>query len=143
MLSGKTAGIFSVTFWNAKQGVIVGGDYTKESEAKNNVAVTWDGGRTWSLATGTVPAGYRSCVAFIPGKALPTLVTVGPSGSDYSTDGGRSWMRIGAYGFHSASFKSLSAGWAVGETGRVARYKLSLTQISSVAREADSYILNF
>ncbi|HYO91193.1 MAG TPA: hypothetical protein VEQ40_06135, partial [Pyrinomonadaceae bacterium] len=47
--SGKSAGIFSVIFWNSKQGVVVGGDYTKEREAKNNVAVTNDGGETWTL----------------------------------------------------------------------------------------------
>jgi photosystem II stability/assembly factor-like uncharacterized protein len=133
LMSGKSAGIFSVTFWDDKHGVIVGGDYTKENEAKNNVALTWDGGRTWSTNTGNAPAGYRSCVAYIPGKAVPRLVAVGPSGSDYSTDGGRSWMRFDAGGFHSASFKSPNAGWAVGETGRIARYRLVIRQISSAA----------
>jgi photosystem II stability/assembly factor-like uncharacterized protein len=123
IVSGKAAGIFSVTFWNAKQGVVVGGDYTLESESKNNVAVTSDGGRTWTLIKGTVPNGYRSCVVFIPGKNMPTLITVGPSGSDYSVDGGNNWARLGADGFHSTSFAGSSSGWAVGEAGRIAKYQ--------------------
>ncbi len=122
MVSGKSAGIFSVTFWNANQGVAVGGDYTKEQESTNNVAVTNDGGRTWALINGAVPNGYRSCVVSIPGPVTPTLIAVGPSGSDYSADGGKSWRSIGAEGFHSTSFKGLRSGWAVGEGGRVATY---------------------
>jgi photosystem II stability/assembly factor-like uncharacterized protein len=124
MSSGRSAGIFSVTFWNARQGVAVGGDYTKEREAKDNVAVTSDGGRTWSLIKGEGPDGYRSCVVFMPGSGKPKLVAVGPSGSDYSTDGGRSWMPLSVDGYHSASFASSLYGWAVGERGRVARYAI-------------------
>jgi hypothetical protein len=132
-VSGKTAGIFSITFWNALQGVAVGGDYTQEREAKNNVAVTSDGGRTWTLTGGTTtPNGYRSCVVFIPGTATPTLITVGPSGTDYSTDGGKSWKSIGTEGFHSTSFKGLSSGWAVGEDGRIAKYERGTSRASSL-----------
>ncbi|HKS30288.1 MAG TPA: hypothetical protein VJS44_20855 [Pyrinomonadaceae bacterium] len=120
---GKSAGVFSLTFWNARAGVAVGGDYTKEREAKDNVAVTNDGGRTWTLIKGKGPGGYRSCVAFLSGPKNPMLITVGPSGSEYSTDGGQSWTSIGTEGFHSASFASLY-GWAVGETGRVAHYSI-------------------
>ena len=123
IISGKSAGVFSVAFWNAKEGVIVGGDYTQEREAKQNAAVTTDGGQTWTLVSGAVPSGYRSCVAFIRGKTKLTLVAVGPSGSDYSTDGGRSWKSIGTDGFHAASFAGERAGWAVGEAGRIGRYR--------------------
>jgi photosystem II stability/assembly factor-like uncharacterized protein len=122
MTSGKAAGIFSLTFWNASQGVAVGGDYTKEQEAKDNVIVTSDGGRTWTLIKGAAPGGYRSCVIFLPGKGKPKLIAVGPSGSDYSTNGGKSWTSIGAEGFHSTSFASSNSGWAVGEGGRIAKY---------------------
>lgn len=127
MASGKAAGIFSITFWNARQGVAVGGDYTKEREAKDNVAVTSDGGRNWTLIKGALPGGYRSCVAFLPGRKKPMLIAVGPSGSDYSTDGGNSWMSISSDGFHSTSFASRNVGWAVGEAGRVAMYSNTRT----------------
>ena len=35
---GKAAGVFSLTFWSARNGIAVGGDYTKESDAAGNVA---------------------------------------------------------------------------------------------------------
>ncbi len=127
LVSGKSAGVFSITFWDARRGVVVGGDYTKEGETGNNVAVTTDGGRTWALIKGAGLSGYRSCVVFVPGtgsrKATPTLFAVGPTGSEYSTDGGNSWTSFGTGGYHSADFAGpKNAGWAVGERGVIAKY---------------------
>lgn len=126
VVSGKSAGIFSITFWDAQRGAVVGGDYTKENEAGNNVAVTADGGRTWGPVKGPGPNGYRSCVVFVPGtksRAAPVLFAVGPTGSEYSSDGGQTWTSIGTVGFHSADFAGpKNAGWAVGERGVIAKY---------------------
>jgi photosystem II stability/assembly factor-like uncharacterized protein len=121
---GKAAGIFSLLFSDGRHGVVVGGDYTKEREVGNNVAVTSDGGRTWRLVETNRPSGYRSRVALLPGNRGRSLVAVGPSGSDYSSNGGQSWRPLGPEGFHSVSFAPDSpiAGWAVGEGGRVAKY---------------------
>jgi len=117
----KGAGIFSIAFRDATHGVVVGGDYTKEGESKDNAAITKDGGRTWTMISNSRPNGYRSLVAYVPGARVSTLVTVGPSGSDYSTDHGESWRRMSAEGFHTASFAP-GAGWAAGENGRIAKY---------------------
>lgn len=123
LASGKTAGVFSVVFTDATRGVVVGGDYAQEKESKDNVALTRDGGRTWLRVRGARPGGYRSCVAYVPGgRRAHALVAVGPSGTDYSVDGGKSWRGLGVEGFHSASFKGTS-GWAVGEQGRVAKFE--------------------
>jgi photosystem II stability/assembly factor-like uncharacterized protein/pimeloyl-ACP methyl ester carboxylesterase len=125
LISGKTAGIFSVLFQDAKRGVIVGGDYTKERETGNNVAWTSDGGKSWRLADAAKrPNGYRSCVALAgDGKQL-SLIAVGPSGSDLSVSNGKSWRSLSTEGFHSVSFaRGSQAGWAVGENGRIAKYK--------------------
>ncbi|HEY0375547.1 MAG TPA: hypothetical protein VGC87_01165 [Pyrinomonadaceae bacterium] len=126
IVSGKNAGVFSITFWDASRGVVVGGDYTKEGEAGSNAAVTTDGGRTWAAIKGPGPNGYRSCVVFVPGtgaRGTPTLFAVGPNGSEYSTDGGQTWTSIGTGGYHSADFAGKkNAGWAVGERGVIAKY---------------------
>ncbi|MGH9942368.1 MAG: WD40/YVTN/BNR-like repeat-containing protein [Pyrinomonadaceae bacterium] len=123
MMSSKTAGIFSLTFRDARHGVAVGGDYAKEGEVGNNVAWTNDGGQTWRLAGTKRPNGYRSCVVSVPGSSHPRLIAVGPTGSDDSMSGGRSWRSLGVEGFHGASFaRSLGVGWAVGENGRIAVY---------------------
>jgi photosystem II stability/assembly factor-like uncharacterized protein len=122
LASGKTAGVFSIAFRDSSDGVAVGGDYAQEKESKENVALTRDGGRTWLPIEGTRPKGYRSCVSYLEGGGRNTLVAVGPSGTDYSTDGGKNWRILGDEGFHSASFAAAS-GWAVGEQGRVARFE--------------------
>jgi photosystem II stability/assembly factor-like uncharacterized protein len=121
-----SAGIFSIAFKDAKHGVVVGGDYRKEAEARDNVATTDDGGRTWTLAKGPLPGGFRSAVAYIPGASTATLVTVGPSGTDISSDAGASWKSLGAGGYHAFSVAPSNAdgavAWAVGEGGRIAKY---------------------
>jgi len=122
LASGKAAGIFSLTFFNARKGVAVGGDYTKERDAVGNVATTEDGGRAWKAIGITRPLGYRSSVARVPGASKLKLIAVGPSGTDFSLDGGRTWKSIGSEGFHAASFTPEGNGWAVGENGTIARY---------------------
>lgn len=117
-----SSGIFSVAFRDAKHGVIVGGDYRKESEGGDNVAITTDGGATWTLARGPRPAGFRSAVAYLLGVRRGLLIAVGPSGSDYSIDDGSSWSSLGTTGFHALSLaREGLAGYAVGEEGRLGK----------------------
>ena len=77
--AGQTSGIYSVAFRDALNGVVVGGDYSKETEAINNAAITRDGGRTWMAVNGLT--GFRSVVAYIPGQKAGILA-VGPQGTD-------------------------------------------------------------
>ncbi|HEU4697709.1 MAG TPA: YCF48-related protein [Gemmatimonadales bacterium] len=116
------AGIFSLAFRDALHGVAVGGDYQRPKDDSANVAVTADGGRTWTPAAGRRPAGYRSAVAVVPGTRAGTLVAVGPTGTDVSVDGGDAWLTADTVGFNAVGFASPTAGWAVGERGRVARW---------------------
>ena len=62
-------------------------------------------------------------MAFAPGAAPRLAVTVGPSGSDISTDLGKTWTPIaGPDGFHGLSFAAAGrAGWAVGKNGLIAK----------------------
>lgn len=118
----ESAGIFSITFKDARRGIIAGGDYRKPEEAVNNVAMTTDGGRTWKLARSARPPGYRSSVAYVPGASNSMLVAVGTSGSDYSIDGGNSWAGLDRENYNSVSFAQ-GAGWAAGPRGRIAKFK--------------------
>ena len=54
-----------------------------------------------------------------------TLVAVGPTGSDYSTDGGRSWLPLGDTGYHTLSIAVDGACWAAGGEGRIAKLSWS------------------
>jgi photosystem II stability/assembly factor-like uncharacterized protein len=115
-----SSGIFSLAFGDRDRGIAVGGDYKEPGPASDVVALTADGGRTWRSPKGPGPRGYRSAVAGLPAARATVLVTVGPTGSDWSRDGGESWMQLGEMGFHAVGFAG-EAAWAVGEDGRIAR----------------------
>jgi len=118
-----TTGVFSLAFRDDTHGVIVGGAYDLPDRRGQVVATTEDGGTSWKVVEGREPAGFRSAVAFVePGDPL-WLITVGPSGSDTSTDGGRTWRPLTSSGFHAVGFAGAAAGWAVGEDGRVAKFE--------------------
>lgn len=118
--AGSSTGIFSIAFRNAKHGIVVGGDYRKEQEAVDNLAVTSDGGVTWKLVKGL--SGFRSVVAYVPGTKTPALVALGPSGGDYSLDDGQTWSRIEGPGFDTFSFiPRKSTGWAAGANGALGK----------------------
>ena len=120
LAAGPSTGIFSIAFRDAKHGVVVGGDYAKENEAVNNLAFTNDGGATWTLGQGL--SGFRSVVAYVPASKTPTLIAIGPSGGDYSTDDGRSWKPIEGPGFDTFSFVGGKAiGWGAGVKGSLGR----------------------
>src|SRR5262249_33093128 len=88
----------------------------------DNVAVTADGGQTWRLARGSLPRGYMSGVAFIPGTSGRSLVAVGLAGTATSADGGDSWTMVDTVAYHSVAFASATAGWAAGPRGRIAKW---------------------
>jgi photosystem II stability/assembly factor-like uncharacterized protein len=120
LAAGQSAGIFSIAFRDAKHGVVAGGDYRKEQEAIDNLAVTDDGGATWKLVKGL--SGYRSVVAYVPGGKSRALVALGPSGGDYSLDDGKTWAPIEGAGFDTFSFIPRKAtGWAAGANGTLGK----------------------
>ena len=115
------SGIFSIALWNvhdATNGVIVGGNYEKPSEAVGNLAFSDDLGTTWISAKGLT--GYRSGVVFVDGM---TIVAVGSSGSDITHDGGKTWRNIDKASYNAVQAKGKRAVWAVGEKGMVAKMK--------------------
>ena len=54
---GAAAGIFSLAFADARHGIAVGGDYSKDKEDRQNIALTSDGGVTWTAPPGAGPTG--------------------------------------------------------------------------------------
>jgi len=113
-----STGIFSLVFGSPSLGIAVGGDYTKEEEGTDNVIISENGGETWDLLS-EAELDYRSSIQFAEGVFL----TVGPSGSDYSTDQGMTWTPISGPGFHTLSIGSdgLRSTWAAGSGGRIGK----------------------
>jgi photosystem II stability/assembly factor-like uncharacterized protein len=126
LASGPSAGIFSIAFRDAKHGVVVGGDYTKEKETGNNLGVTSDGGDTWTLVKGL--SGFRSVVAYLLDAGKPALIAIGPAGADLSWDDGSTWKQLEGPGYDTVSFaRNQTTGgptaWATGAGGRIGRLK--------------------
>jgi len=126
ILSGTPSqGIFSLTFWDADHGVVVGGDYRDPDRRDAVIALTEDGGKTWSTPD-VGPGGFRSAVAFRPARPGPELVAVGTGGVDFSRDGGKSWQSVSREGYHAVAFApDGSTAWVAGAEGRIARLEFS------------------
>ena len=104
--------------FDAQNGVIVGGNYEKPAENKNNLAFTSDGGRSWASGTGV--SGFRSGATYIDKK---TIIAVGSSGSDMSSDGGKTWKNIDKASYNAVQSRGKNVIWAVGDRGMVAKMK--------------------
>jgi photosystem II stability/assembly factor-like uncharacterized protein len=117
---GASAGIFSLAFSDGHHGVAVGGDYNKPADASHNVAVTSDGGRTWTEPAGPHPNGFRSAVAYVADRKM--WIATGTSGSDVSYDDGKSWKQFDDHAYNAISFLTSKIGWAVGPKGVLAEF---------------------
>ena len=122
IISGEASqGIFSIAFFDDEHGVVVGGDYQRPDSSRANAAVTSDGGRHWRPVAAP-PRGYRSGVAAFRRGPRSVAVTVGPSGSEVSQDGGRTWTPLDSTGFNAVQFSASGIAFAVGPAGRAARF---------------------
>ncbi|KAK8054474.1 oxidoreductase [Apiospora phragmitis] len=124
--ANASQGVFSVRFRDAAHGLVVGGDYEDPTRSSGTAGWSDDGGVTWSPAD-KFPGGYRSGAAWVSGlcskgaAGAGAAVAVGPTESDFTLDGGRTW-----HGFDDGSFDAVECVggrvcWASGEKGRVAR----------------------
>ena len=115
--ASAAGGVFSLAFRNPQQGVAVGGDFTAPDDGVDKAGFTRDG-RTWT--GGADLGGYRSGASWAYGVPA-TVLAVGPSGSDVSRDGGRSWTTFSSTGFDAVQCTPDGGCWASGSGGRVGR----------------------
>lgn len=115
--ASEAGGVFSLAFDNPRHGVAVGGDYLAPENGADASGFTRDG---VSWIGGGDLGGYRSGTDFVSGTRS-TVLAVGPSGSDVSHDGGRSWTTFSDTGFDSVVCTPGGGCWASGSAGRVAR----------------------
>ena len=138
LASGATAGAFSIAHTQDydllggrrpalfSRMVVVGGDFQKPDESAGTAAFTLDAGGTWYPAK-TPPHGYRSAVAY--DAAAKAWITVGPNGTDISTDNGRDWRALKPDpalhepGDADQRWNALSLPFVVGPHGRIGRLR--------------------
>lgn len=118
--NGESAGIYAAAFDGPKRAILVGGDYTTPDTGIDAAAYTRNGLTKLALSP-RAPGEYRSSVDFLLGTIA---VTVGPTGSDLTLDGGRSWHRFDDGAFDSVQCAKFAC-WASGPQGRIATLDLS------------------
>jgi photosystem II stability/assembly factor-like uncharacterized protein len=89
-------GIFSFSVFK-KHWLVVGGDYLKDTLKKAHVFFSENEGKNWIFPQKPT-GGYRECVEVLD---WPKCLALGPSGLDFSEDGGKSWKTVSeGKGFH-------------------------------------------
>ncbi|MCA0132207.1 WD40/YVTN/BNR-like repeat-containing protein [Winogradskyella alexanderae] len=116
----STTGMYSIDFYDEKNGFAIGGDYTKPNDTLANKIRTVDGGKTWQIVADGIGPGYRSCVQYVPGRDAKELVTVGFKGIDFSNNSGESWTHLSDEGFYTIRFLNDSVAYAAGK-GRISK----------------------
>ncbi len=123
-IGSESSGAFSVAVQSLSAGVIVGGDYTKPDSASRTAAYRDTKSQQW-LPAQTPPHGYRSSVA--NDKQSKAWITVGPNGTDISTDDGKNWRPLRPDpAQHDApdadkNWNAISLPFVVGPNGRIGR----------------------
>lgn len=121
LVAGEAAGITSISFRDSRFGLVVGGDLARADEHTANVAVTADGGVSWTAGGTLRMAGAAYGGAWVPGANPAVAVAVGPGGADWSSDGGVTWSGFDDRDWWGLAFVSPDAGWIVGPEGRVGK----------------------
>ncbi|MGW4688152.1 WD40/YVTN/BNR-like repeat-containing protein [Streptomyces sp. NPDC004244] len=112
-------GVFALAFRDRTTGLAVGGDYRTGQPSPLAAAVSADAGRNWSPSA-TPPPAYRSGAAWLP-HTRGAALAVGPTGTDVTADGGRTWRALEPGSFDTVDCTADGSCWAAGEKGRVGR----------------------
>ncbi len=122
LIQGEASqGVFALISYGKGQLVAVGGDFLEEKSNMGNLGVFDIEEKTWRQ-TQTSPGGYKSGLANFPG--LNWVLAVGPSGGDFSKDGGINWLSFSEEAFHSVKLSNnRNAVWASGKGGKIAKLK--------------------
>lgn len=115
--ASEAGGTFSLAFDTKHGGIAVGGDFLVPDNGVDASAYL-NGRRSWR--SGGDLSGYRSGVDWLTG-AKHRAIAVGPSGTDFTRDGGRTWQRVSDTGYDAVFCTADRTCWASGSGGRVGR----------------------
>jgi photosystem II stability/assembly factor-like uncharacterized protein len=121
---GDAAGLASVVFRDARNGLAFGGPIGRPQDSTLVAARTSDGGQSWRPAGWPGFKGAVYGAAYVPGASTPTVVAVGPGGASVSRDDGASWMVVDTVAYWSVGAARPDAVWLVGPRGRIVKLSL-------------------
>lgn len=115
IIQGKnTTGIYSVDFYNEKQGIICGGDYLDKFGNFANKAITKDGGKTWEVVAENSEPKYVSCVQYVPETGGKEVFAVSTNGVFYSNNYGKEWVKMSDESYYSIRLFDKNTAWLSG-----------------------------
>lgn len=107
-------GIYSVDFFNSKEGIAIGGDFSKPDDNCKNKIITNDGGQTWQVIADNENPNYKSCVQYVPNSNGKEVFAVGKTGISFSKNGGKNWKQVSDKSFYSIQFVDSNTAWLSG-----------------------------
>ncbi len=110
-------GISTMSILDADHVIVLGGDFTQRDSIYANVAVSSDGGQTWTRGTSAPIGGSVYGSTYVPGTDSPTLIGVAPTGTALTADNAATWTRIDDTNFWTISASSVDGIWAAGPGG--------------------------
>lgn len=110
----KMTGIYTVDFYNKKNGIIMGGNWENKSDTHATKAVTQDGGKNWELISNKMIPGYISCVRYVPNSGGKEIIAISTEGIYYSKNKGQTWEMISEEGYFSIRFIDKNTAWLSG-----------------------------
>ena len=127
VVAGEASGLTSVSMVDDRRGYAFGGNLAVTDRRTENVAMTTDGGRSWS------PLAHVSFDGAVYGGlhlagTRDGLVVVGPAGFAVSSDGGASWSTRDARAWWGVGSRGPAATWIAGPGGRIARIRWPRTE---------------
>lgn len=115
IVQGKEmTGIYTCDFFDAKTGIIMGGNWDQKSEKIGNKAITNDSGNTWRLIADNELPPYISCVRYVPNTNGKEIVAVSTQGIFKSSDSGEHWKMISTQSFYTIRFNQKNSAWLAG-----------------------------
>jgi photosystem II stability/assembly factor-like uncharacterized protein len=127
LVTGPSAGVFTVAFRNPWNGIVGGGDLDPGDPNSAYTAISGDGGLTWTLTNAPPVTGAIFGLSYVgkngngggnDGRAV--VITANEGGAAWTPDEGTTWHTLrGVSGFWSVAFASPKAGWLVGTGGRI------------------------
>ena len=127
LVTGPSAGAFTVAFRNPWNGIVGGGDLDPSDPNSAGTAISSDGGVTWTLTNPPPVTGAIFGLSYVgrngngggnDGRAV--VITANEGGAAWTPDEGTTWHTLrGVSGFWSVAFASPKAGWLVGTGGRI------------------------
>ena len=122
LIKGDAAGNTSISF-AGEIGFLVGGDLAQPEVYTDNTAFSEDGGRSWSLGQqpNTIGSFYGGAITEVEGETY--AFACGPSGLDYTTDLGQTWITLDTLNYWAVSFHE-NIGFVAGRDGNVLKLQL-------------------